>query len=124
MMKQHYSVGVLAVVLAVCTSAPALANLKEQQTTPKSYVPPNIAIGGGQKPKMESIFGKYETRLTGTVSAVRGNQVTVQYAGNPIYFDAKATPAKHRKRVAIAVGHPIVLDGYWQLGTFYATAIE
>jgi hypothetical protein len=60
--------------------------------------------------------------LAGTITAVKGHLVTIQQTNRSLVLNDQ--PALDRKQTGkVAVGRQIVAYGYWQDGTFYATAI-
>lgn len=60
--------------------------------------------------------------ITGTITGVNGHLVTVQQSTRSIVINDQ--PALTRQQTGrVAKGRQIVAYGYWQGGTFYATAI-
>ncbi|HEV3153470.1 MAG TPA: DUF5666 domain-containing protein [Candidatus Baltobacteraceae bacterium] len=58
--------------------------------------------------------------LSGTITAVSGNQVTLQQATRSLTVNDQ--PALNAKATGpVAVGRQVVADGYWLHGVFYAT---
>jgi hypothetical protein len=61
-------------------------------------------------------------RLAGTITAVQGHLVTIQQTDKTVVVnDQPALIDKMSGRVA--VGRQVVAHGYWDKGTFYATAL-
>jgi hypothetical protein len=61
-------------------------------------------------------------RLAGTITSVQGHLVTIQQTGKSVVInDQPALIDKMSGRVA--VGRQVVAHGYWDNGTFYATAL-
>jgi len=61
-------------------------------------------------------------RLAGTITAVQGHLVTIQQTDKSVVVnDQPALIDKMSGRVA--VGRQVVAHGYWDKGTFYATAL-
>jgi len=61
-------------------------------------------------------------RLAGTITSVQGHLVTIQLTGKSVVInDQPALIDKMTGRVA--VGRQVVAHGYWDNGTFYATAL-
>lgn len=61
--------------------------------------------------------------VTGTITKVSGHLVTVQQSRGALVIND--TPALNRQTTGrVAVGRQITAFGFWQNGTFYATAIE
>jgi hypothetical protein len=65
-------------------------------------------------------FRRVPDSVSGTITAVSGNQVTLQQStGTIVVNDQPALNARNTGRVA--VGRQVVADGYWLHGVFYAT---
>jgi hypothetical protein len=61
-------------------------------------------------------------RLTGTITIVQGHLVTLQQTNQTVVINDQ--PAlDNRQTGKVAVGRVVVAYGFWQDGTFYATAI-
>jgi hypothetical protein len=68
-------------------------------------------------------FGHVPDSISGTITAVSGNQVTLQQSkGTVVINDQPALNAKSSGNVA--VGRAVVANGYWLHGTFYATSFD
>lgn len=71
-------------------------------------------------------FGAFERipdSLSGTITAVNGNQVTLQQSTGTIVVNDQ--PAFNRRATGnVAVGRQVVADGYWLHGTFYVTSFS
>lgn len=69
-------------------------------------------------------FGAFERvpdSLSGTITAVSGNQVTLQQSTQSVIVNDQ--PALNRHATGnVAVGRQVVAMGYWLHGTFYATS--
>ncbi len=69
-------------------------------------------------------FGAFARRpdsLSGTISSVSGNQVTLQQSTRSIVVNDQ--PALNARSTGnVAVGRQVVADGYWLHGIFYATS--
>jgi hypothetical protein len=62
-------------------------------------------------------------RLSGTITAVSGNMVTIQQADRVVVINDQ--PALNRKTSGqVAVGRTLVAHGYWDGGQFYATLLN
>jgi hypothetical protein len=62
-------------------------------------------------------------RLSGTITSVSGNMVTIQQADRTVVINDQ--PALNRKTSGqVAVGRTLVAHGYWDAGTFYATILN
>jgi len=60
--------------------------------------------------------------LSGTITKVQGHLVTIQQTARTLVINDQ--PALDRKQSGkVAVGRQVVAYGYWQNGTFYASAI-
>ncbi len=60
--------------------------------------------------------------LSGTITSVKGHLVTLQQTSRSVVINDQ--PALDRQQSGkVAVGRQVVAYGYWQGGTFYATAI-
>jgi|GEM_PF-2445121 len=74
----------------------------------------------------EPDFGAFQRRpdsLSGTITAVNGNQVTLQQStGTIVVNDQPALNA--RASGPVAVGRQVVANGYWLHGVFYATSFD
>jgi hypothetical protein len=61
--------------------------------------------------------------ISGTITGVSGNQITLQQAsGTVVVNDQPALNARSTGNVA--VGRAVVANGYWLHGTFYATSFD
>jgi hypothetical protein len=69
-------------------------------------------------------FGAFDhiaDSLSGTITAVHGNTVTLQQSTRSI--DVNDQPALNQKMTGnVAVGRQVVANGYWLHGTFYVTS--
>jgi hypothetical protein len=114
----------LAAALGVAASAPAFA----QSGPSDRYGDPvcgawvnGVWQDNGQCPGY--VAGPQRTRISGTITFVRGHLVTVQLADKQLVINDE--PALYRETTGrVAVGRQIVAFGYWRDGSFYATEIE
>ena len=60
--------------------------------------------------------------VTGTIVSVKGHLVTVQQTAGQVVIDDSAA-LNNQTSGRVAVGRQIVAHGYWEGGSFYATAI-
>jgi len=66
-------------------------------------------------------FARVPDSLSGTITAVNRNQVTLQQATRAVPVNDQ--PALNRKATGVvAVGRQVIADGYWLHGIFYATS--
>lgn len=66
-------------------------------------------------------FHRIPDSVSGTITSVSGNQVTLQQSNGTITINSQ--PALNQKMTGrVAVGRQVVADGYWLHGTFYATS--
>jgi hypothetical protein len=87
------------------------------------YATTITGANGSEIPEAVPDFGAY-TRvpdsLSGTITAVKGNEVTLQQSAGTIVVNDQ--PALNRKSTGtVAVGRQVVADGYWLHGTFFVT---
>lgn len=60
--------------------------------------------------------------VSGTITSVKGHLVTLQQSARSVVINDQ--PALDRQQTGkVAVGRQVVAYGYWNSGTFYATAI-
>lgn len=65
----------------------------------------------------------YRSRVSGTITSVKGHLVTVQQSTQTLVINDQ--PAlEHQTTGRIAVGRQVVAVGYWAGGTFYATRVS
>jgi hypothetical protein len=68
-------------------------------------------------------FGHMPDSISGTITAVSGNQVTLQQSNGTIAINDQ--PALNAKSTGnVAVGRAVIANGYWLHGTFYATSFD
>jgi hypothetical protein len=116
---------VAAAALGFIFAAPALAQAPPQ--APGPYVDQDcggwvndVWVPNGNCQTYVSIIR--HASIAGTITAVSGHLVTLQQTNHSVVIND--SPALARQQTGkVAVGRQVVAYGYWQDGTFYATAI-
>ena len=106
-----------AAVLAVST--PAVSQAVYIDTACGTWVN-DVWVPNGTCPP-ESTIRRHDA-VAGTITAVSGHLVTLQQSGRTVVINDQ--PALDRQQTGkVANGRQVVAYGYWDGGTFYATAI-
>lgn len=130
-MKNFYPILATAALMTAAalgrSSSPALAQPVPPADAPPSALQDDRNCGtwkdGTWIPNGSCPADDYHSRVSGTITSVKGHLVTVQQTtGELVINDQPALDSRTTGRVA--VGRQVVAAGYWRNGTFYATVLR